>query len=100
MSAGIGAEWRASEQWTLRAGYLYSESPMPSRTFLPSVPAYDRHMLSIGTGFRSGNHSIDLAHTVALYPERHVSGNIHSDAFNGSYDFNWHVTTLSYTLRF
>ena len=100
VSFGTGAEWRVNDHWALRAGYLFSESPMPSQTFLPSVPANDRHMISVGVGFRSGDHSIDLAHTVALYPERHVSENVHSASFNGSYDFSWHVTTLSYSLRF
>lgn len=100
VSFGTGAEWQINEHWALRTGYLFSESPMPSRTFLPSVPANDRHMISAGVGYRSGNHSIDLAYTVALYPERRVSGNVHSPAFDGNYDFNWHVTTLSYSLKF
>ena len=100
VSAGAGAEWRVGDKWTLRAGYLFSESPMPSETFLPSVPAYDRHIVSLGFGYRSGNHAIDVAYSVALFPERTVSGNMHSPAFNGTYDFSWQVATLSYTLNF
>lgn len=100
VSFGTGIEWQVDEHWALRAGYLFSESPMPSRTFLPSVPANDRHMISAGVGYRSGNHAIDLAYTIALYPDRHVSGNVQSAAFNGDYDFSWQVTTLSYSLKF
>lgn len=98
-SIGIGGLYRVNEALTLRAGYLYSDSPMSDRTWNPSVPSDDRHILSVGAGYAFGDHSIDLAYSLVLMSDTTVRDNV-VPAFNGSYSHDWSVLTLSYTRRF
>lgn len=48
----LGVTWRASDAWTLRAGYAYDQSPVPDRTRTPRIPDADRHWLAIGASYR------------------------------------------------
>ncbi len=98
-STGFGLSYQATENLTLRAGYLYSESPLRDETFIPSVPANDRHIFSIGAGYAWGNDLIDLAYSFMPMEARNVKG-ASNPAYNGSYDFTWNVLALSYTKRF
>jgi len=99
ISLGVGARYRVNECLTLRAGYLYSDSPMTQRTWNPSVPADDRHILSAGVGYSWGDHTIDLAYSLILMDTTVINNNL-VPAFNGSYDHDWSVFTISYTRRF
>ncbi|MDF1824637.1 MAG: outer membrane protein transport protein [Verrucomicrobiales bacterium] len=96
---GIGAEYEWTESLTLRGGYQYADSPMSSTTWNPSIPADDRHILSVGAGYEWGLHSIDLAYSKILMGTTSVSGNL-KPAFNGNYTSDWDIITLSYTRRF
>ena len=49
----IGADYAWNDQWTLRAGLAYDETPIPSaaeRT--PRIPGNDRTWVAIGAGYR------------------------------------------------
>lgn len=98
-SIGVGGSYRVNDALTLRSGYLYSDSPMNAGTWNPSIPSDDRHILSVGAGYEFGNHSIDLAYSLILMNSTAVSGNV-VPAFNGVYDHDWSVLTISYTRRF
>jgi long-chain fatty acid transport protein len=60
----IGAEYKASDQWTLRAGTAYDQSPTPSGKATPGVPDSSRIWLSGGVGYRM-NDNLDVDFTVA-----------------------------------
>jgi long-chain fatty acid transport protein len=47
----FGAEWKALDWLTLRAGYFYDPSPIPDNTFDLSWPDADKKTYSIGAGF-------------------------------------------------
>ncbi|MEX2578069.1 MAG: outer membrane protein transport protein [Verrucomicrobiales bacterium] len=98
-SVGFGVEYDVSKALTLRAGYLYSDSPMNSRTYNPSVPANDRHIASIGAGYRWGLNSVDLAYSLLLMDTSTIRNNV-QPAFNGTYKYDWNILTVSYTRRF
>ena len=98
-STGIGLRYRATKNLTLRAGYLYSSSPLRDSTYIPSVPANDRHLFSIGGGYTRGKNTIDVSYTFMPMESRSVRG-ASQPAFNGDYDYNWNVLALSYTRRF
>ncbi len=100
ISAGTGLSYKASDRLTLRAGYLYSESPMNNRTFSPSVPANDRHIFSVGAGCKiSEDTTVDFAYSYIAMEESAVRGN-QTPAFNGNYKYEWSIFTLSCTKRF
>lgn len=48
----FGGEYRLDDEWTLRAGVAYDQTPTNDVTRTPRVPDGDRTWLSIGVGFR------------------------------------------------
>jgi long-chain fatty acid transport protein len=48
----IGASYKASDTWTLRAGFAYDETPVLNAEFrTPRIPDEDRRWLSLGFGY-------------------------------------------------
>ncbi len=99
ISTGFGVSYQVDEHLTLRAGYLYSESPLRDETYIPSVPANDRHIVSLGVGYAWENHSIDFAYSFMPMEPRNVAGAL-QPAFNGDYDYQWNVFAISWTTRY
>jgi long-chain fatty acid transport protein len=100
ISIGVGAEFEVNENLTLRAGYQYADSPMNSRTYNPSVPADDRHIVSVGAGYTWGQNSLDVAYSFLTMDSSTIAGNAVSPAFNGNYDYRWDILTISYSRTF
>ncbi|HMO03529.1 MAG TPA: TonB-dependent receptor [Kiritimatiellia bacterium] len=96
---GIGLDYQLNDQLVLRAGYIYLESPIPSKTMLPSISEEDQSVISIGAGYTSGPHQIDVAYAYGLFNGRDVDNNV-NPAFNGSYDFEAHLIGASYAYSF
>ena len=96
---GIGAEWDVTDAWTLRAGYLYLETPIPSSTMIPTIAEEDQSVVSVGCGYTQGPHQIDLAYAIGLFDGRDVRDNV-NPAYNGDYDFESHLISLSYGYTF
>ncbi|MCX6856716.1 MAG: outer membrane protein transport protein [Verrucomicrobia bacterium] len=93
---GMGATYKLSPVWLMRAGYLFSENSMPDSTYTPSIPAYDRHIFSLGLGWRGKSNRVDATYAFIYNPDRTVTG-ASNPAFNGSYRHQWHVLSLSFT---
>ena len=101
-----------------RAGYVYSKTPVPERTFEPTVPDSDYSAISIGAGFLCREQGaffgflpcgilgakaigVDLAYQVILYNSRTINNNI--DPFgraNGTWDTTIHVGAVNLRLNF
>ncbi|MBV6501640.1 MAG: hypothetical protein CJBNEKGG_04158 [Prosthecobacter sp.] len=96
---GTGASYRINDAWVARAGYLFSENSMPGGTFMPSIPAYDRHIFSLGLGWKGKSNSVDLTYGFIYNPARTVS-DADTAAFNGRYRHQWHVVMLSIGHKF
>jgi len=60
----IGVEYKADDQWTVRAGTAYDETPTPSGAATPGVPDSSRIWLSGGVGYRL-NDDIDVDFSIA-----------------------------------
>lgn len=119
----VGTEFKALSppvlpDWdvSLRAGYLRSQTPVPSRTFDPSNPDADFNTFSVGVGFlcRSSGKllgilpcnsfgakamGIDLAYQVLLYQTRGINNN-QQVLLNGQWDTTLHVGALSFRMNF
>ncbi len=72
----IGGQYKLSDQWKLRAGYVYDQSPVPSNRFDTRVPDADRRGLTIGTGYTSGNITIDTAYMYLHFNNRTITNSI------------------------
>ncbi len=58
----FGVEYEALDWLTLRAGYVYDQSPMTDKYADYLVPTDDRHIYSAGLGFTYENMTLDLAY--------------------------------------
>jgi long-chain fatty acid transport protein len=96
---GIGGDWQFDKNWILRAGYVYLESPIPDSTISPTLPDADRHALSLGLGYTTGAHAIDIAYTYSIFEDRKASfpENL---AYPGDYDIDSDLFGLTYSYSF
>jgi long-chain fatty acid transport protein len=104
--------------WNLsfRTGYIFSQTPVPSRTFDPSNPDSDFHAFSVGLGFQCQGHGkffgllpcdsfgakaigVDLAYQVLLYEARTITNN-QQFLLNGTWDNTIHVGALTLRTKF
>ena len=69
----LGAEYALTDVWALRAGYIYDETPDPDAHADYIVPANDRHLFSLGVGYKSGDLFCDLAYTYLFIKDRDVA---------------------------
>ncbi len=80
----FGAEWKASKLLTLRAGYYYDPSPVPTETFDLLWPDGNKSTYSGGLGLNFGRLSVDLAvQYIVAQSKRHIRGD--STELNNSY---------------
>ena len=98
-TAGVGAEYQLTSALALRAGWLFIQSPIPDDSMTPSLPDNDRHIASVGLGFRRGRHSADLAFIQSFFGDRTVSSQPASYC-NGTYSFNAQIISVSYNYSF
>ncbi len=105
-------------QWdvSLRAGYIYSQTPVRDRTFDPSNPDANFNTIAVGMGFLCHGTGkflgvvpcnlfgaealgIDLAYQVLLYREREITNN-QQFLVNGKWDTTLHVGAVSVRMNF
>jgi len=78
----IGGEYKLSDQWKLRAGYLYDKNPVPEGHFETRTPDSDRQGITIGTGYTKGNMTIDLGYMHLRFNDRTVNDSQADDDAN------------------
>ncbi|MCB1278009.1 outer membrane protein transport protein [Prosthecobacter sp.] len=96
---GTGMTYALNERWSLRSGYLFSENSQPASTYSPLVCTNDRHIFSLGVGWRGKTRSVDVTYAYVYNPTRVISGAA-QPLFNGNYKHQWQVLALSVTQRF
>ena len=78
----IGAQYQLNNQWLLRTGIAYDESPVPSaerRT--PRLPGSDRKWLSFGASYAlRENIKIDMGYTHIFASDARINNTLESDA--------------------
>lgn len=129
----VGTEYKwlglsALPRWdlALRAGYWFSESPVPDRAYNPVVPDSNNHALSVGLGLtchRGGmlfglvgcgsasdrwgtpkGLGLDLAYKALFYETRTVSGSANPvavpGAIDGTYRTTFHIGSVNVRMDF
>ncbi len=106
LGVALGGEYKLYETLKLRGGYSFHETPVPSKTFEPSVPQSSRHGLFTGCGYSWGknlNKWVDFAYGVVFYENRKVDNTV-GDAFgtpiDGRYDLITHIIAVNFNYRF
>ncbi|MBQ8032931.1 MAG: outer membrane protein transport protein [Elusimicrobiaceae bacterium] len=70
--ANFGMEYQFIPKWFARAGYVYDKSPINEHAMDTLVPVDDRHLASIGLGYKGETWSADFAYTHIF--GRHLTG--------------------------
>jgi len=83
----------------LRGGAVYLESPVPSRTMLPTTAEQDQWVLAVGVGLRRERYRVDAAYSLGIFPGRKVRDS-DNPVFNGDYDFEAHLLTVGLGMDF
>ncbi len=98
-TAGIGADWRFANNWVLRAGYQFYQTPVPDKTFSPTIPDADQNVFTVGIGYKYKHHFLEAAYGADFYDTRHIAHD-QTAAFNGTYEITVHLFSFSYHYSF
>ncbi|MFH1248436.1 MAG: outer membrane protein transport protein [Candidatus Omnitrophota bacterium] len=85
----LGLEYFMNDRVSLRAGYAYSTSPVPSSSFEPSTPDACRQTLYLGYGYKKNSFSANIANAFTIFRDRFVDNNVGSSSgttIDGRYD--------------
>jgi len=99
VTVGIAGDWHFADDWTVRLGYQYYQSPVPDSTFSPVIPDADQNVLTVGLKFQHKHHLVEVAYGADFYNSRHITNNQNA-AFNGNYNFTVHLFSVSYQYSF
>jgi long-chain fatty acid transport protein len=102
-----GLEYKLNENFALRGGFLYDQTPQPDETVDPILPDAVRWAITGGFGFRSGNFVLDVAYQYEPFQDR-TSENRYFDidpqaVFNpwkGTYKTTAHLIGISLGFNF
>ena len=97
---GIGIEHKLSRQWSILAGYVYDESPVPDQWMDFTIPTGDRHRGSIGFKYRfKENHEVVFAYTGIWAGTRDVHSAVGAFENAHIHDGFTQVISLGYTIK-
>jgi long-chain fatty acid transport protein len=96
---GIGGDWKFAQNWVLRAGYQFYESPVPDSTFSPTIPDANQNVFTFGLGYRYGRHFFEGAYGADFYDSRSIRSD-QNPAFNGDYNVTVHLFSVAYHFSF
>lgn len=94
-----GAEIELNPTTDLRLGYYYDETPQILESASPLLADNDRHGLSAGLGYTSGNWRADFFGMVLLISDRSTDG-VNRDGYEGTYASGTQILGASFGYRY
>jgi long-chain fatty acid transport protein len=94
ISIRLGADYALNDEWAVRCGYVWDQSPVPDSTREPLLPGSDRQMLMFGAGWSTGKVTIDAAYSY-LWAEE-----VADAVLPGTYETTTHLVALSGSYTF
>jgi long-chain fatty acid transport protein len=64
----LGAEYLLNEDWTLRGGWRYGKSPIPTKLVTPLNGAIFEHALTLGASWKRDQWTIDMGYACEFGP--------------------------------
>jgi len=95
----FGVQYDLTEEWALRAGYIYSENSVPSETFSAMVPDTNRHVFSVGVGYSTKRWGVDIAYQYVLGEDRTIRDSSYTSV-NGKWEVHSQAVMFTATLKF
>ena len=101
----LGAEYVASDNWTIRGGVLFDKNPVKDERLDPTLPDADRIGLNFGLSYKFTDRlSVDFAYLYLLFMERTITSSEEiipltypssPTKLNGVYKINAHLIGLN-----
>lgn len=83
----LGAHYRPTDNWVLRAGIAYDQSPIPDERRTPRVPDEDRYWVSLGAGYKLNKSlMLDAAYTHIFVEDASIDLAGTTERLTGSYE--------------
>lgn len=100
-----GMQYQMNENFALRAGFLYDETPQPVESMDTMLPDSDRWALTAGFGYSVGKFAIDLAYQFEPFkdrisPNRDIYDTILGNFGEGTYSSTAHLFGVSFRYVF
>lgn len=97
-----GAEYNLCENWAVRGGYSYAQSPVPDGYLLPLLAAIMEHTIGAGIGWHKGAYSVDAAYQYSIPSSQSVgSSALLSGEYNNSkVEVSAHAFAVTAGVRF
>lgn len=96
---GLGIDCELTPRWTVRGGWTYLPTPVPSGTLSPYLAEGDTHILAAGFGYKIKTHQFGLAYAYSLMDDRDITNN-QNPYYNGTYEFDAQLLSLTYNHSF
>jgi long-chain fatty acid transport protein len=80
----LGLSYKATDRITLRAGYLFDESPVPQESEDPIMYDSNKNILTMGIGLEHERWTFDIANYLCFYNDKKVNNN--RNGFNGRFE--------------
>ncbi len=97
----VGADYALSEEWTLRGGYAFDQSPINGAYADYMVPGDNRNIFSLGLAWSRSDWTVEGSYFYEYAEDFTVSGDARRGVYDGKYqDASGHCVALSVTRRF
>ncbi len=97
----LGFQYQVNDNFALRCGYEYDETPQPAKEVSPILPDADRNGYCFGFGYTSGSMTLDFGYMYLDFDERSTVGVTDQlDQFFGVYDTTAHLISFSLKYNF
>ncbi|MBU1932429.1 MAG: outer membrane protein transport protein [Candidatus Omnitrophica bacterium] len=100
---GIGAQYRYNDKTTLRGGYNFLETPIPSANFETALPDSDKHCFTFGLGYKlSDSLTVDASYFGVVLVDRNVTNDVASATSNldGEYEGYVNIVSVGFTYKY
>ncbi len=99
----VGITRYFDNHWNVSAGYAFSQNSVPNSYYTPLAADMDRHLFSVGTGYKGDHLSFDVAYQLGYGPTHTVTdsqassspGQVSGQTANGKYDFFSNALSVS-----
>lgn len=98
-TAGLGGDWKFAPRWALRASYQYYQSPVPDKTFSPTIPDANQNVFTLGLAYQCQRHNFEIAYGGIFYDDRKIVGS-QNPAYDGNYQVRVHLFAFAYRFQF
>ena len=86
----LGLEYQASKNLSLRASYIYDQTPIPDAHIDYMLPANNRHLFGLGMGYKWNALTIDISYNYLQYENRKIDARPDDNIYAGKL-FNGHA---------